>query len=479
MAVALATSGNAKVRFGDIAALAGLTNLTIAITIKMNAAPAGLRICGQWGAAGDRSFLMQVTNTDEIGCVLYNAGGGLYGIVTTGTNLASGSQYRIVVRFGALTGSATRDVWVNGTSVSVVPWLDDLPGALQDGAGQVYCGYETESSSQGEDADFSEFAIWGAKLSDADCAAYGKGISPNLLSPASRILYAPMLNTSMLQDVWGQKTGTNTSGTNAPHPSTLRSRGARARRFSTASASGAISGTSAGSATVAGTLTGAGAAAGTSAGTGTPAGTLAGAGALAGSAAGAATASGTLTGAGACAGTAAGVGTPSATCAGAGALVATSAGTSTVSGTLLVPDALAGTIVGTSTAAGTLTGAGAASGSVAGTATCAGTLGGAVAAVGAAAGLASTSGEVYGVGELVATVVGQAVAVALLVGFGALAGTAGGTSTVSGSEGTPATSILSPTGARHVATGIDWAEHVATGLDGARHMGDIVARRQP
>jgi hypothetical protein len=69
---------------------------------------------------------------------------------------------------------------------------------------------------------------------------------------------------------------------------------------------GEISGTSAGTSTVSGTLTGTGALSGTSAGAGSATGTAAATGAMSGTAAGAATAVGTLVGAGAMSGTAGG-----------------------------------------------------------------------------------------------------------------------------------------------------------------------------
>lgn len=119
-------------------------------------------------------------------------------------------------------------------------------------------------------------------------------------------------------------------------------------------AGGAMAGTSAGAATVSGTLAGSGALAGTSAGVASQTATLAGAGALVGTSAGVATVTGTLSGPGAMTATSAGAATVTGTLTGTGAMAATSAGTSTASGTLTATGALAGAAAGTSTATGTL-----------------------------------------------------------------------------------------------------------------------------
>jgi hypothetical protein len=96
-----------------------------------------------------------------------------------------------------------------------------------------------------------------------------------------------------------------------------------------------ITGTSAGSATVTGTLTGTGALSSTAAGAATTAATLTGTGALDGSAAGSAAEAATLTGTGALGGTAAGSGTASGDIVEAGKITGSCAGTSTCSGDLI------------------------------------------------------------------------------------------------------------------------------------------------
>lgn len=196
-----------------------------------------------------------------------------------------------------------------------------------------------------------------------------------------------------------------------------------------------ISGTAAGSATAAGTLSGRGALVGSAAGVATAAGTLVGTGALAGASAGVATTSGVLTARGALAGTTAGVATAVGTLLGRGALVGSSAGTATVTGDLYDASAagLRGTAAGTSTVAGTLRGTGALAGSAAGVATVTGTLRGPGQVSGLTAGAATVTGTLLGRGRLVGFTAGTATAAGTISALASIVGTAAGVATVAGS----------------------------------------------
>lgn len=216
MAIALTTAGNDRVEFGDISAISGLTNFTVAITFKLNAAPNNRRICGQWGGAAG-SFLIQAVDTDEIGLVVNESGAGtFYGPKTTATNLSSGSTYRVVFQVSGLGGTQGQGIWVNGSAASTTPWFNNTNAGLINASSAVFVGYEAASAAACEDADYSEFAIWGSKLPDADCIAYGNGFSPDLLSRTGRILYAPFIRGT--NDKWGGATGTLTGGSVAVHP---------------------------------------------------------------------------------------------------------------------------------------------------------------------------------------------------------------------------------------------------------------------
>lgn len=138
---------------------------------------------------------------------------------------------------------------------------------------------------------------------------------------------------------------------------------------------GAISGSTAGVATVAGTLVGRGALSGSTAGAATTAGVLRGRAVISASVAGTSTVTGTLRARGVLTGTIAGLSTTAATIRATGSLSGSAAGVASVTGTLTPPvGALSGTIAGTCTVTGTLQARGALSGTVAGTSTVTGTL---------------------------------------------------------------------------------------------------------
>jgi len=188
-------------------------------------------------------------------------------------------------------------------------------------------------------------------------------------------------------------------------------------------AGGAISGTSAGSATVTGTITGAGAIAGTSAGAATITGTITGSGASVGAATGSATVTGTITGAGAIAGTSAGAATITGTITGSGASVGAATGSATVTGAITGAGVLAGTSAGAVTVAGAITGAGALAGTSIGAASITGTIAGSGASAGASAGSATVTGAIAGVGALAGTSAGASIVVGTTSG-GTIAGAA-------------------------------------------------------
>ncbi|ORC37248.1 hypothetical protein B4O97_03400 [Marispirochaeta aestuarii] len=159
--------------------------------------------------------------------------------------------------------------------------------------------------------------------------------------------------------------------------------------------SGAISGTSEGTSTASGTLTGTGALSGASEGASVLSGVLTGTGSLSGSAYGLATVSAILSGTGSLSGSAAGTCDITALLFGVGSLNGLSEGSCIASGTLhnAAPTGnLQGVAAGSSVVTGTLQAKGALSGLSAGTVTITGTLSGVGALSGQAAGVATLTG---------------------------------------------------------------------------------------
>lgn len=220
MAVNLLGASNARVDYGDIAALNGLTTLSLGLVFKATASTASdLRLVTQWGSGGN-AFVLGTVDTDELGFVVSNGGGVFFGRKTTGLNLSNGSTYRIIVTI-TYGSPPTIHIWVNGTDQAVAEWVSSGDvNALLNSSEAVQVGHETADAIDGADGDYAEFAMWNVIVPDANIAnitganhyAADCGYSTGLF------FYAPMTDTSTLDDEIGLVTGTNSSGTNATHP---------------------------------------------------------------------------------------------------------------------------------------------------------------------------------------------------------------------------------------------------------------------
>jgi len=164
------------------------------------------------------------------------------------------------------------------------------------------------------------------------------------------------------------------------------------------------SGSSTGTATADGTLSGVGAVVGSSAGTSTASGALAATGATVGTSDGIATVSGALAAVAPTVGMSDGAATVSGALAAVGAMVGTSEGTSTADGAGATVIPTAGTSAGTSTADGVLAATGAMVGSSAGIATVTGSMGAVAEASGLAQGTSTADGSMAAVAPTVGTV---------------------------------------------------------------------------
>ncbi|KKK54500.1 hypothetical protein LCGC14_3084070, partial [marine sediment metagenome] len=109
--MAVAMSGTDRVDYGDIAATSGLTEFSVALTIKFAAAPSDLRLVTQWSAA----WLAQVTDTNEVGFVIDGVNGSFFGQKTTALNVANGETHRIVMTWKHPTSTDIIEIWSNGT----------------------------------------------------------------------------------------------------------------------------------------------------------------------------------------------------------------------------------------------------------------------------------------------------------------------------------------------------------------------------
>ncbi|MGB8275369.1 MAG: hypothetical protein WCF16_08905 [Alphaproteobacteria bacterium] len=220
MAVYLDPSANARLEFGDIAAIAGLTQITVALTFRLRAAAAtNARFCGQWSSA-DGAFLMTGQDTDEIGFVVKNSSSILIGKKTTQANLAPGRIYRVTANWTA-TGTDIRliNIWINGHEEPTTDWFANFSTVgIRNVTQVVYTGYEAASPAAGQDMEVAEFAIWDHNIPDPIKKKYGEGWSPNIYRKGG-ILYCKAATIGAgLRDEWAVRTITNTAGVQAPHP---------------------------------------------------------------------------------------------------------------------------------------------------------------------------------------------------------------------------------------------------------------------
>ncbi len=219
MAIDITGAPDDKISFGDVAAIAGLTAMTVGITVEFDSWVENNRFASQWGsaAATERAWALVMIG-DEIAFAPAQTGGGTFGRKTAGLDVVPGDLIRLVVTWTS--GVPIADAvkwWANGVPVTDSPWFgsSNVP-SLQDSPVDLTAG--APDATQGAvDCKLSEYAIWNLVLPDRFCRAYGKGLSPRFYRKGG-ILYAPLVNTSHLTDEWGGILGVNTGGTNAPHP---------------------------------------------------------------------------------------------------------------------------------------------------------------------------------------------------------------------------------------------------------------------
>ena len=206
MAITMLGASNDRIEYGDLAALAGLTEFTVALTVKPVAVDDGDRLVGQWGgSAGTRSFLVSITDTNEISFLITSGGTSstFRGRKTASFNVTT-QQYRFVFRY---IDSTTVDIWADGSQIDDADFFTTTVTSLQDGSGTVFIGRAQDSGNDGLDGDFSECAMWDHAIPDAFAIAYGKGISPAHYRDGG-FFYAPIINADNPHDIWGGAVGT-------------------------------------------------------------------------------------------------------------------------------------------------------------------------------------------------------------------------------------------------------------------------------
>jgi hypothetical protein len=229
VAINLLGSGNDRIDFGDIAALGGLTEVSLFVIVKLTANPVdGTRIVSQWGNAGvEQNFVIQLTDTNELG-VAFQRNGGYFGKKTSTLDLANGGTYRILVTFVFIT--QTMHIWVNGVDMALSAFVGSDGGVtvMADATSSVQYGHESDEIADGQDGDYAEAAIWSRALTGAEAALLTTDNKyPTCVASTGQLLYCPFATTTDLTNQWGVGgTASLTGGTNASHPTMVACAGA-------------------------------------------------------------------------------------------------------------------------------------------------------------------------------------------------------------------------------------------------------------
>lgn len=233
MAINLLGSADARIDFGDVAALANITEISLFVILKLTASPAdGARIVSQWGNTGaEQGLLVQLTDTNEIG-VAFQRNGGYFGKKTSTLDLANGGTYRVLVTF--VFGTQTMHIWVNGVDMALSAFVGSDGGVTQmaDATSTLQYGHESDEAADGQDGDYAEAAIWSRALTSLEAATLTTDNKyPTCVTDATgRLLYCPFATTSDLTNQWGVGGAFSlTGGSNASHPTMVACSGADPR----------------------------------------------------------------------------------------------------------------------------------------------------------------------------------------------------------------------------------------------------------
>ena len=212
-----------RVEYGDIAAISGLTGITVAYTILPSGSiDATARVFQQWTNVGgaEQAFVCGITDTNELGWLVGNNGaGGFFGRKTTDLDIVVDTLYRFCLTWDA-GGGGSMKVWVNGVSRNIVENVGSVNiVTIQNSPAQVALGHETVQGRNPLVGDYSELAIWNHAVPDWVAKAYGEGFSPSFYRTGG-ILYDRLLGTNSFNE-WGADEPVHTGTVKAAHPSII------------------------------------------------------------------------------------------------------------------------------------------------------------------------------------------------------------------------------------------------------------------
>jgi hypothetical protein len=224
-AVELLGAGNDRIDAGNVT-YDGRHALTVALTFKPDSNPGAgtnLRLASHFsGTANQQAWLVYIpTGLDEVSFAVATGAGTYWQYRTSALNMTAGTTYRMVFRFkgDSYAASTTIKIAVNGvdqalTSVSTT----GMSVFNQPGTSAIQIGHETGETIDGEDGDYSEFALWVRYLSDAIALDIASGRNPGCY-PQDGVVYLPLTTASDLTDKFSGITASQTGAADATHPS--------------------------------------------------------------------------------------------------------------------------------------------------------------------------------------------------------------------------------------------------------------------
>jgi hypothetical protein len=220
MAISLLGTNDARIDYGDIAAIAGVSALTVAATIKLSAVPTESPIMTQWSDIGfaNAAFFFGGRPSGAVKFLLSDGSASYYGKQTSSLTMVNGGLYRIIAKLNPAGNVGA--IWVNGVSETVVEFVASSSITIANSASPVLVGRETSSPHDGLDGEYAEVAIWTEYVPDSFCGDYGLGYSP-LFYTSNLVFYTKLTSVSDTSDIIGNIAGINTAGTNADHPAVI------------------------------------------------------------------------------------------------------------------------------------------------------------------------------------------------------------------------------------------------------------------
>ncbi len=214
--MAIDLTGSNQVHWGDLGAIAGLSNITVQFLWKADFADLSSNQgwFAQFTDPGNGSFRVDSGDGTNLDFLLIDSTGSARSRRATFT---PGQFVEHVIACTWQTSDDEMTIWDNGVQIDDADGFTGALGTLDDSSVDVTMGQDASGASC-QDGQFSHATIWGRRVTDAEIVSMGANRVSPLFYPADGILHARMTNTGDLRNVWGTEAGTNSGGSNAEQP---------------------------------------------------------------------------------------------------------------------------------------------------------------------------------------------------------------------------------------------------------------------